>query len=88
MRLPEKLENKLNNLAKKTGRSKSYYVRQATEEFIAVHEDYLLAISRLEKNNPKISIDEIERRLDSVLTLQAGSCELETKLSIRSKPVF
>jgi len=63
VRLPENLENKLNNLAEKTGRSKSYYVRQAVEEFIADNEDYLLAISRLEKNNPKISIDEMERRL-------------------------
>jgi len=63
VRLPVNLENKLNNLSKRTDRPKSYYVCRALEEFFAAHEDYLLAVSRLEKNNPRISIEEMEHRL-------------------------
>ena len=63
VRLPEILETKLDNLSEKTGRHKSYYVRRALEEFFTAHEEYLLAMSRLEKNNPRISIEEMERRL-------------------------
>ena len=63
VRLPENLEHKLDNLADQTGRSKSYYVRQAITEYLADHEDYLIAVSRLEQNNPRISLEEMERRL-------------------------
>lgn len=64
IRLPQQLEHKLNNLAKQTGRPKSYYVRHALEEFLEDYEDYLIALARMEKKNPRISIEEMERRLD------------------------
>lgn len=63
VRLPEKLEHKLENLSLETGRSKSYYVKQALEAYLLDREDYLLAVARLEKKNPRISIEEMERRL-------------------------
>ncbi len=66
LRLPADLEKRLEELAKKTGRSKSYYARLAIEEFLPDQEDYLLAISRLEKDLPGIPIDEVERRLGLV----------------------
>ena len=66
LRLPADLEKRLEELAKKTGRSKSYYARLAIEEFLQDQEDYLLALSRLEKDLPGIPIDEVERRLGSV----------------------
>lgn len=66
LRLPAELERRLDELAKKTGRSKSYYARLAIEEFLQDQEDYLLAISRLEKDLPGIPIDEVERRLGLV----------------------
>ena len=66
LRLPTDLEKRLDELAKKTGRSKSYYARLAIEEFLQDQEDYLLAINRLEKNLPGIPIDEVERRLGLV----------------------
>lgn len=66
LRLPAELENRLDELAKKTGRSKSYYARLAIEEFLQDQEDYLLAINRLEKDLPGIPIDEVERRLGLV----------------------
>lgn len=63
VRLPQQLEHKLDHLVKQTGHSKSYYVRHALEEYLEDHEDYLIALARLEKKNPRISIDEMERRL-------------------------
>ncbi len=66
LRLSADLEKRLEELAKKTGRSKSYYARLAIEEFLQDQEDYLLAISRLEKELPGIPIDEVKRRLGLV----------------------
>jgi RHH-type rel operon transcriptional repressor/antitoxin RelB len=63
VRLPGNLEHKLDSLADQTGRSKSYYVRQAIADYLADNEDHLIAIARLEQNNPRISLKEMERRL-------------------------
>ncbi len=63
IRLNNDLENRLIALSQKTGRPKSYYVRQAIQDFLEEKEDYLLAISRLEKNNPRISLAELEKKL-------------------------
>ena len=60
VRLPEQLESRLTTLAKKTHRSKSYYVQRALEEFLADQEDHLLALARLEKNNPRLTLEEME----------------------------
>ena len=64
VRLPDKLDERLSELAKQTHRPKSYYVKQAIEDFLEEHEEHLLAISRLEKKNPRITLEEMERRLD------------------------
>jgi len=53
----------LEKLAKKTGRSKSYYARLAIQQFLEDREDYLLGIAALERNEPRISLDELEREL-------------------------
>lgn len=58
VRLPKELEKQLERVAKKTHRSKSYYIRKALEQFLEDREDYLLAIARLEENNPRIPLDE------------------------------
>jgi len=63
VRIPHKLEDRLNNLAKKTGRTKSYYIRKALEQFIEDTEDYLLAVATLEKKNPRVSLKEVKRKL-------------------------
>ena len=63
IRLPEQLENRLIKLAADTGRPKSYYVRQAIENFLEDEEEYLLAINRLEKNKPTLSLEELEKNL-------------------------
>jgi len=64
VRLPEQLENRLSQLSEETHRSKSYYVKRALEEFLSDREEHLLAIARLEKNNPRITLEEMEKRLD------------------------
>ena len=63
LRLPPEIEKRLECLAKKTGRTKSYYARQAVIEFLDDQEDYLIALSRLEKERPGIPLEEVERRL-------------------------
>lgn len=48
IRLPADVEARLAALAEATGRSKSYYVREAIEEHLADLEDVYLAEKRLE----------------------------------------
>ncbi len=47
VRLPEEIEQRLDALAKATGRSKSYYVREAILEHLDDLEDLHLAEQRL-----------------------------------------
>lgn len=63
LRLSPEIEQRLEKLAQKTGRTKSYYAKKAITEFLQDEEDYLLALTRLEKNNPRISLEEVERQL-------------------------
>ena len=48
IRLPPEVEARLTALADATGRSKSYYVREAIEEHLADLEDIYLAQKRIE----------------------------------------
>lgn len=63
VRLPENLEKKLEQLAAKTNRTKSYYIRKAIEEFLEDEADYIMALERIQKNYPRISLAEMEKRL-------------------------
>ena len=63
IRLPKELEKRLERLAKKTGRSKSFYVREALLEHMEDLEDCYLALARMEKGLKGISLKEMERRL-------------------------
>jgi RHH-type transcriptional regulator, rel operon repressor / antitoxin RelB len=63
IRLDPELETRLERLAKKTGRSKSYYAKLAIRQFLEDREDYLLGIATLERNETRISLDELERQL-------------------------
>lgn len=57
LRLPPDLEQRLDNLARKTGRTKSFYAREALLEYIDDLEDLYLAQQRVEENGPRISLD-------------------------------
>jgi RHH-type transcriptional regulator, rel operon repressor / antitoxin RelB len=63
IRLPEEIEARLQALVERTGRSKSFYVREAVLEHLDDLEDYYLAVQRLEEELPTIALEEAERRL-------------------------
>jgi RHH-type rel operon transcriptional repressor/antitoxin RelB len=63
IRLEHELENKLESLAKKTGRSKSYYVREAIRKYPEDRGDYLKGITVLERRESTVTLEELERRL-------------------------
>ncbi len=63
IRLTPDIEKRLDALAKKTGRSKTYYAREAILEYLEDLEDYYLALARVEKNLPGLSLEEVEKRL-------------------------
>lgn len=65
VRLPNELEARIDKLAKVTGRTKSYYIREILEDSIDDLEDKYLALSRLEKPGKKRwSLDELEQDSD------------------------
>ncbi|MEX2499044.1 MAG: TraY domain-containing protein [Wenzhouxiangellaceae bacterium] len=61
IRLPEDIEKRLADLAEKTGRTKTWYARQALLEYLDDLEDYYLADSRVDES--RMSLEEVERRL-------------------------
>lgn len=63
VRLDSARESQLDNLARETGRSKSYYVKQAIKNFLEDREDYLLALAVLERNEPTKTLDEVRKSL-------------------------
>lgn len=50
VRLTTEQEAMLERLARETGRSKSYYVKRALDEFLTDRADYLLALSAIERD--------------------------------------
>jgi RHH-type rel operon transcriptional repressor/antitoxin RelB len=65
IRLPSDIEARLDDLAKRTGRTKTFYVRQAIIEHLADIEDVYLAESRLEEvrsgKSQSFALAEVER---------------------------
>ena len=63
--LPEDIEKKLVDLAEKTGRTKTYYAREAIIEHLEDLEDYYLAVHRLENPPERTwSLEELEQEVD------------------------
>jgi RHH-type transcriptional regulator, rel operon repressor / antitoxin RelB len=65
VRLPQELAAELEQLARETGRSKSYYARQAIIEFLEDRADYLRAVATLERERgqPNLTLEEVKREL-------------------------
>jgi RHH-type rel operon transcriptional repressor/antitoxin RelB len=63
LRLPPEIEARLDALAKKTGRSKSYYAREAIVRQIEDIEDYYLARRRTQRGGPRVRLESLERDL-------------------------
>ena len=68
LRLPEEIEQRLSALAKKTGRTKSFYAREAIMEHLDDLEDIYLAEERLEDikagRGRTFTLEEMELELD------------------------
>jgi len=64
VRLEDELDERLGNLARETGRTKSYYTKLALQEFLDEQEDYMLGIAALERREPTISLEALEKELD------------------------
>lgn len=64
IRLPEEIENRLNTLAAMTGRTKTFYAKEAILEHLDAMEDKYLALSRIENPGKRWTLDEMEQDLD------------------------
>jgi len=64
IRLPDEIEKRLDILAKKTGRTKTYYVREAVIDHLEELEDIYLSLDRLEKPGKRWSLDDLEKEID------------------------
>jgi RHH-type rel operon transcriptional repressor/antitoxin RelB len=60
LRLPPEIENRLDRLALKAGRTKSALAREAILRHIDDLEDFYLAEYRLRRGGPRLSLDELE----------------------------
>lgn len=67
IRLPEDIESRLDALAKRTGRSKTYYMREAILEYLEDMEDLYLAeqvLQRIRNGEERtLTLEEVEKRL-------------------------
>ena len=64
LRLPPDIEERLSELARKTGRTKSYYAREAILAHLGDLEDAFIARRRLKPGRARVSLEEIEAGLD------------------------
>lgn len=64
VRLPEEIERRLAELAARTGRTKTFYVREAIVEYLDEMEERYIALDRLERPAKRWTLDEMERDLD------------------------
>ena len=63
LRLPPEIEKRLAALARKTGRTKSFYAREAILRHLEDLEDYHLAERRLRRGGERITLEALEDEL-------------------------
>ncbi|HID81932.1 MAG TPA: TraY domain-containing protein [Chromatiales bacterium] len=64
IRLPEDIEKRLAELAAKTGRTKTFYAKEAILEHLDEMEDKYLALDRMENPGRRWTLSELEDELD------------------------
>jgi len=64
IRLPAEIENRLSELAAKTGRTKTYYAKKAILEKLEDMEDIYLALEVLQNPGRVWTMEEVEAELD------------------------
>ena len=63
LRLDPEVEHRLDELARKTGRTKSYYARELIEQNLEDLEDRYTAEARLEKRLPTFTSRQVRKQL-------------------------
>jgi RHH-type transcriptional regulator, rel operon repressor / antitoxin RelB len=63
LQLSRDIEERLETIANKTGRTKHDCAAIAIVSFVESQEDYQVAVERLKRNQPGIPLEEVERRL-------------------------
>ena len=64
VRIPTKMETRLDKLAALTGRPKSFYVREALQTHLDEIEDNYTALYRLEHPAKRWTLEDLEKDLD------------------------
>jgi RHH-type rel operon transcriptional repressor/antitoxin RelB len=64
VRIPEEMQDRLEQLSKLTGRPKSYYVREALKAHLDEIEDTYTALYRLEHPAKRWTLNELEKGAD------------------------
>ena len=64
VRLSSDIEQRIADLARRTGRTKTFYVKEAIESHLDELEDKYLALDRLEKPAKRWSLEDMENDLD------------------------
>ena len=63
LRLDPQTEKRLEQLARSTGRTKTWFIRRAIEEYLDEWEDYHVALTRLEQEKDEVDIADVRRWL-------------------------
>lgn len=63
-KIPDELNSALSSLAQEVNRTKGYLVQRAIENYLEEKSDILIALSRIEKGETTISLDDIETKND------------------------
>ncbi len=64
LRLPSEIESRLAQLAETTGRTKTFYAKEAIVKYLSEMEDTYIALNRLEKPEKRWSLDDLETEVD------------------------
>jgi RHH-type rel operon transcriptional repressor/antitoxin RelB len=65
VRLTDDISSRLDNLAEKTKRPKSFYVKEILDQYLSEYEDAYLALDRLNDRNAKYhSTEDVKKILD------------------------
>jgi RHH-type transcriptional regulator, rel operon repressor / antitoxin RelB len=68
LRLPPDIEARLDALARRTGRTKSFYAREAILNQLDELEAAYLALDRLKQGGPTIALEDLEREFSNETT--------------------
>jgi len=63
LRLSDDVETRLTQLAEATGRTKTFYAKEAINRYLDEMEDTYIAISRLEKPGKRMLMEDVEAEL-------------------------